>query len=200
MAEFLYIHIPYCVKKCIYCDFLSLPFDELTARRYVDSLCSELKIRKSAAGTLKTIFIGGGTPTLLPEDCLSQLFRCLRENFNFSPEIEISVEANPGTVSAPKIANLLTLGVNRMSIGIQSFHDNELKTLGRIHTADEAREVIRLVKTAGLRNVSLDLMYGIPGQTIGTCGRPSKMRPVSHLNIYPHMNSLPRRGPRSSCL
>ena len=168
MAEFLYIHIPYCVKKCIYCDFLSLPFDELTARRYVNSLCMELEIRKAAAGTLKTIFIGGGTPTLLPEDCFRQLSHCLRENFDFSPEIEISVEANPGTVSAPKIENLLTLGINRMSIGIQSFHDDELKTLGRIHTADEAQEAVRLLQVAGLRNVSVDLMYGIPGQTIGT--------------------------------
>jgi oxygen-independent coproporphyrinogen-3 oxidase len=166
MPEFLYIHIPYCVKKCIYCDFLSLPFDELTARRYVDSLCRELKIRKTAAGTLQTIFIGGGTPTLLPEDCFRQLFRCLRENFDFSPEIEISVEANPGTVSAPKIGNLLTLGVNRISIGIQSFHDSELKTLGRIHTSDEALEAVRLMRNAGLRNLSVDLMYGIPGQTI----------------------------------
>jgi oxygen-independent coproporphyrinogen-3 oxidase len=166
MPEFLYIHIPYCVKKCVYCDFLSLPFDELTARRYVDSLCRELKIRKAAAGTLKTIFIGGGTPTLLPEDCFRQVFRCLRENFAFSPDIEISVEANPGTVSAPKIGNLLTLGVNRISIGIQSFHDNELKTLGRIHTSDEALEAVRLMQTAGLTNLSVDLMYGIPGQTI----------------------------------
>jgi oxygen-independent coproporphyrinogen-3 oxidase len=168
MAEFLYIHIPYCVKKCIYCDFLSLPFDELTARRYVDSLCRELEIRKAAAGTLKTIFIGGGTPTLLPEDCFRQLSHCLRENFDFSPEIEISVEANPGTVSAPKIEDLLTLGINRMSIGIQSFHDNELKTLGRIHTADEALEAVRLMRTAGLTNLSVDLIYGIPGQTLGT--------------------------------
>ncbi|RPI33130.1 MAG: radical SAM family heme chaperone HemW [Nitrospiraceae bacterium] len=168
MAEFLYIHIPYCVKKCIYCDFLSLPFDELIARKYVDSLCRELEIRKAAAGTLKTIFIGGGTPTLLPEDCFRQLFHCLRENFDFSPEIEISVEANPGTVSAPKIGNLLTLGVNRMSIGIQSFNDNELKTLGRIHNSDEALEAVRLMRTSGLMNLSVDLMYGIPGQTIGT--------------------------------
>jgi oxygen-independent coproporphyrinogen-3 oxidase len=151
MPEFLYIHIPYCVKKCIYCDFLSLPFDEQAARRYVDSLCRELEIRKALAGTLKTIFIGGGTPTLLPEDSFRRLFYCLRENFSFSPEIEISVEANPGTVNASKIGNLLTLGVNRMSIGIQSFHDNQLKTLGRIHTANEALEAVGLMRTAGLR-------------------------------------------------
>ncbi|MDH4232062.1 MAG: radical SAM family heme chaperone HemW [Nitrospirota bacterium] len=168
MAEFLYIHIPYCIKKCIYCDFLSLPFDEQSAKGYVDSLCRELEIRRAAAGTLKTIFIGGGTPTVLPDDCFRQLFHCLRENFELSPEIEISVEANPGTLSAAKIENLLTLGVNRMSIGIQSFHDGELKTLGRIHTSEEALVSVRLLLTAGLTNISVDLMYGIPGQTIGT--------------------------------
>ena len=81
MAEFLYIHIPYCIRKCLYCDFLSLPFNEQAARRYVESLCRELEIKNNIAGKLKTIFIGGGTPTLLPVDCFRQLFDCLRENF-----------------------------------------------------------------------------------------------------------------------
>lgn len=168
MAEFLYIHIPYCIRKCLYCDFLSLPFDEQTCRRYVKSLCTELEIKRKSADILRTIFIGGGTPTLLPEDCFKQLFRCLRENFHLSPEIEISVEANPGTVNAAKIESLLSLGVNRISLGVQSFHNNELKTLGRIHTADEAIEALRLIKRSGFKNFSVDLMYGIPGQTIGT--------------------------------
>jgi oxygen-independent coproporphyrinogen-3 oxidase len=168
MAEYLYIHIPYCIRKCIYCDFLSLPFDEQEAQRYVRSLCRELEIKRDAAGELRTIYIGGGTPTLLPEDCFKMLFRCLSRNFNFSPEIEISVEANPGTVNASKTENLLSLGINRMSVGIQSFHDEELKTLGRIHTADEALEAIDLLKKAGMKNFSIDLMYGIPGQTMET--------------------------------
>lgn len=168
MAEFLYIHIPYCIRKCLYCDFLSLPFDEQEVRRYVESLCRELEIKSVIAGRLKTIFIGGGTPALLPEDCFKQLFSCLRENFNISPEIEISVEANPGIVNASKIESLLSLGINRISIGIQSFHDRELKTLGRIHTADEAVEALRLIKSSGFENFSADLMYGIPGQTLKT--------------------------------
>lgn len=168
MAEFLYIHIPYCVRKCIYCDFLSLPFEMQAAQRYVESLCRELEIKGDSAGTLRSIFIGGGTPTLLPEDCFKQLFRCLKDNFEFSSRIEITVEANPGTVNASKIENLLSLGINRMSIGIQSFDDSELKTLGRIHTSDEAMEAIDLLKNAGLENFSVDLMYGIPGQTMET--------------------------------
>jgi len=167
MADFLYIHIPFCIRKCLYCDFLSLPFDEQTARRYVAGLCRELELKSSIAGKLRTIFIGGGTPTLLPGDCFEQLFRCLRKNFLFSPEIEISVEANPGTVNAEKLEALLPLGINRMSIGIQSFHDDELKTLGRIHTAYEALEAVNLIKSAGFKNCSIDLMYGVPGQTIG---------------------------------
>ncbi len=117
---------------------------------------------------MRTIFIGGGTPTLLPEDCFKQLFGCLRENFDLSPEIEISVEANPGTVNTSKIESLLSLGINRMSIGVQSFHDIELKTLGRIHTADEALEALRLIKSSGFENFSVDLMYGIPGQAMET--------------------------------
>ena len=168
MAEFLYIHIPYCIRKCLYCDFLSLPFNEQSVRRYIESLCRELEIKKNTADILRTIFIGGGTPTLLPKDCFKRLFSCLRENFDISDEIEISVEANPGTVNSSKIDSLLSLGINRISMGIQSLHDNELKTLGRIHTADEALEAIRLIKNSGLENFSVDLMYGIPGQTIET--------------------------------
>lgn len=168
MSEFLYIHIPYCVRKCLYCDFLSFPFNEQEGRGYVKSLCRELEIKRNTADILKTIFIGGGTPTLLPEDCFKQLFRCLSENFVFSSETEISVEANPRTVNTSIIANLLSLGINRISIGIQSFHDNELRTLGRIHTADEAMEAIDLLKNKGIDNFSIDLMYGIPGQTMET--------------------------------
>ena len=168
MSDFLYIHIPFCIRKCVYCDFLSLPFDEQAARRYVSSLCRELELKSNIAGKLRTIFIGGGTPTLLPWDCFDQLFRCLRKNFLFSPEIEITVEANPGTVTAPKLDVLLSLGVNRMSVGVQSLHDDELKMLGRVHTADEALESVRLINNERFKNYSVDLMYGIPGQTMGT--------------------------------
>jgi oxygen-independent coproporphyrinogen III oxidase len=165
MAEFLYIHIPFCIRKCVYCDFYSLPYDEQAARNYVESLCRELSIRKKEAGRLKSIFIGGGTPTLLSDDCFRYLFEALRRDFIFCDDIEISVEANPGTVNPEKIANLLSIGVNRISLGIQSFRDGELKTLGRIHTADEALAAVQSLKSSGLANFSLDLIYGIPGQS-----------------------------------
>jgi oxygen-independent coproporphyrinogen III oxidase len=168
MAEFLYIHIPYCARKCDYCDFFSLPFNGQASERYVESLCREMAIRKTDAGRLKSIYIGGGTPTLLPDKAFKDLFEALRSNFDFSPDIEISVEANPGTVNAEKVKNLISVGINRVSLGIQSFHDRELKSLGRIHSSDEALRAVELLKSSGLANFSLDLMYGIPGQTLET--------------------------------
>jgi oxygen-independent coproporphyrinogen-3 oxidase len=212
MAEFLYIHMPYCVRKCIYCDFLSLPFDRQAARNYVTCLCRELELKRDTAGLLKAVFIGGGTPTLLPGDSFMQLFSCLRENFSFSPGIEISVEANPGTMKAKQIETLLSLGVNRISIGIQSFRDDELRTLGRVHTAAEALEAVQVLRNAGLLNFSLDLMYGIPGQTIETWKEtlstatglspahvsayeltPEEGTPLSHL-IKTHAVRMPEEG------
>lgn len=166
MPEFLYIHIPFCVRKCLYCDFFSVPYDESLAKTYTDALCSELSLKKGFANTLKTIYIGGGTPSLLPNECFTQLFRCLRDNFHLSSSPEITVEANPGTIDKEKINTLLSLGVNRLSIGIQSFHNEELRTLGRIHTADDALRSIELIKDARMSNFSIDLMYGIPGQTM----------------------------------
>lgn len=167
MPQYLYIHIPFCIRKCIYCDFLSFAYDESLAKRYVDALCKELELKKDRAITLKTVYIGGGTPSVLPEECFVQLFKCLQENFKYYP-IEITVEANPGTLDESKLKALISLGINRMSLGIQSFNDNELKTLGRIHTSEEGIKAIKMIKNAGLRNFSIDLMYGIPGQTIKT--------------------------------
>ncbi len=187
MAECLYIHIPYCIRKCIYCDFLSLPFDMQAARRYIDGLCREMEIKSNKTDALRSIFIGGGTPTLLSVECFKLLLHCLKDNFDFSPEIEITAEANPGTIDAPKIEGLLSLGINRMSVGIQSFDDSELKTLGRIHTSDDAIEAAGLLKNAGLENFSVDLMYGIPGQTmetwIKTLSKAAELSP-EHISSY----------------
>jgi oxygen-independent coproporphyrinogen-3 oxidase len=162
----LYIHIPFCVKKCIYCDFFSVPYDESVIKIFVDALCKELSLKKRLAGMLKTAYFGGGTPTLLPADCFRQLFKCMKDNYQFSQDIEITVEANPGTIDEPKIEALLSLGVNRLSVGVQSFNDNELAALGRIHSSDEALRSIESIRKAGLKNFSIDLMYGIPGQTM----------------------------------
>jgi oxygen-independent coproporphyrinogen-3 oxidase len=168
MAEFLYIHIPFCVKKCLYCDFLSIPYDEAFARRYTDALCGELQMKKGLAEELKAIYMGGGTPSILPDDCLDQLLACIAENYNLARNVEITVEANPGTLTETKIRTLLLRNVNRLSLGIQSFDNIELQTLGRIHDAEAAITSAEMVRSAGIENLSLDLMYGISGQTLAT--------------------------------
>jgi oxygen-independent coproporphyrinogen III oxidase len=187
MAGYLYIHIPFCVKKCVYCDFFSVSYDESTAKAYVDALCKELFFKKHSGGSLKTVYFGGGTPSLLPGECFIQLFQCLRDNFHLSRDAEITVEANPGTIDEPKIGLLLSLGVNRLSVGVQSFKDKELAALGRIHSSEEALESIVSIKKAGFKNFSIDLMYGIPGQTMESW-RKSLAEAVelspSHISTY----------------
>jgi oxygen-independent coproporphyrinogen-3 oxidase len=142
-----------------------VPYDESTARRYTSALCRELHIREGSAHDLKTVYFGGGTPSMLPGDCFKQIFDCIGNNFNLSPAAEISVEMNPGTVGERTIDMLLPLGANRFSIGVQSFRDSELKMLGRIHTGMQALKTIGMLKAAGVENFSVDLLYGIPGQT-----------------------------------
>ncbi len=168
MADSIYIHIPFCIKKCIYCDFFSVPYDESTAYAYVCALCKELFLKKHLVGKLKSVYIGGGTPSLLPGECFRQIFSCLKDNYELSPGTEVTVEANPGTLSESKIYLLLCLGVNRLSIGVQSFNNEELKVLGRIHTSEEALRSIELIGKAGLRNFSIDLIYGIPAQSFNS--------------------------------
>ena len=165
-TDFLYIHIPFCIKKCLYCDFFSVPYNEKSALEYTDAVCKELSLRKDLAHTLKTTYIGGGTPSLLPTGCFEKIFKNLTDTFMLSPYAEITVEANPKTIDNSKIDRLLSLGVNRLSVGTQSFNNAELRTLGRIHTADDAIRTIEGIRQSGVHNYSIDLIYGIPGQTI----------------------------------
>lgn len=165
MADALYVHIPFCIRKCLYCDFLSLPYQAETAHRYVQALCRELEMRREEAETFRTIYVGGGTPSILEPGYLVLLFETIRKWYAISRDAEITVEMNPGTLDREKARILLASGVNRVSLGVQSFRDDELKTLGRIHSADEATRAVALLKDAGFTNLSLDLIYGIPGQT-----------------------------------
>jgi oxygen-independent coproporphyrinogen-3 oxidase len=187
MVNYLYIHIPFCIRKCIYCDFLSVSYDSDLADRYVDALCSELAILKADAGALKSLYIGGGTPTILNEYCLERLFVCIHDNFAFDAAAEISIEANPGTLTRSKVEMIKSLGINRMSIGVQSFNENELRTLGRVHGRDDTFSALEMIKQAGVKNYSLDLMYGIPGQTMrswkDTLSLATGLSPV-HISAY----------------
>lgn len=165
----LYIHIPWCVKKCPYCDFNSHQAnDEIPEIRYVEKLINdfEQEIPTIWGRKIQTIFIGGGTPSLFSPAAFEYLLEQLHARLAYHPDIEITLEANPGTVERNKFTAYRKLGMNRLSLGIQSFQDEKLRLLGRIHNADEAQQAIKAAKLAGFNNFNLDLMFGLPGQTI----------------------------------
>ena len=164
----LYVHIPFCVRKCAYCDFLSAPADMQERTLYADALTKEIRAEKEEYRNYKvsTIFLGGGTPSVLGEDEIAEIFRALYESFDISDSAEITMEVNPGTVTEGKAAVWKKCGVNRLSIGLQSVNDDELRMLGRIHTYREFLNTWETVRTAGFRNVNIDLISAIPGQTL----------------------------------
>ena len=159
----LYIHIPFCIKKCGYCDFVSYENRLAEGEPYVNALLSEMEAYKGTE--VDTVYIGGGTPTALPPHLLIRILLGVEENFCILPGAEITVEANPGTCDEAYFKELRQAGVNRISLGVQSFVDEELKILGRIHSAGEAKQAVKNAKAAGIENVSLDLMFSLPGQT-----------------------------------
>lgn len=158
----LYIHVPFCIKKCIYCDFYSIPFKSHIARHYIEALCREIELRKDVVDNLTTVYIGGGTPTILSETEIFKILSAVKDNCSIEPDAEITIEANPRTITAEKAEKLLRSGINRISIGIQSFIDDELAVLGRSHNADDAINAVNDFRKAGFRNISIDLIYGIP--------------------------------------
>lgn len=164
----VYIHIPFCLQKCLYCDFPSHSGLYRLYSAYVAALAKELsfKSRILAKYSVDTIYIGGGTPTVLCEDLLEKLFSAIKENLNIASEAEISLEANPGTLSHNKALLLAGCGVNRISLGVQSFSDRLLSSIGRIHSAAEAKQAVQNIFAAGIGNINLDLMYGLPEQSI----------------------------------
>lgn len=166
----LYVHVPFCVRKCEYCDFYSLPTQsESRMRAYVDAILQEAAWWRDGLGDIApidTIFFGGGTPTLLPSSEMRRLLTGLRERLSISPNVEWSVEANPATVDGPYCRMLRDSGANRLSIGTQSFVEEELKTLGRVHDSHAAQKTVQEAREAGIGRVSVDLIYAVPGQTL----------------------------------
>jgi len=208
----LYIHIPFCIRKCNYCDFLSGPASAEMTENYLDALKTEIALtgdmlsgKKAPAAELKaagifagindhdgtpgkslskadgvrgtkstdvdSIFIGGGTPSILTEGQMYGVLNCVRDHYHVLPDAEITAEANPGTVSKEKLCSWIASGINRISIGVQSFHDAELRMLGRIHNSKEAVEAYENARTAGFDNISIDLMSALPGQTFSAWER-----------------------------
>ena len=166
MAGYLYIHIPFCLKKCIYCDFYSVSDSKFIIGAYMTALCKELEMRKEYIGKLCGIYIGGGTPSILKEKDIATIMDKIRSTCHISAAAEITSEANPGTLTESGIKGMLNAGINRISIGVQSLSDKELSLLGRMHDAAEAIAAVTTARKGGFGNISLDLIYGIPGQDL----------------------------------
>lgn len=165
----LYIHIPFCVRKCGYCDFLSAPADEKARDRYVQALLMEIERyqgTETADRKIKTLYIGGGTPSILSVDQLDRIIQKIKCIFNFCDDVEASMEMNPGTASKEKCRALYQMGINRLSIGLQSTNDKELKTLGRIHSYEDFLNTYAWCREAGFQNINVDLMAALPYQTV----------------------------------
>lgn len=164
----LYIHIPFCVKKCAYCDFTSYPGQLAQRDRYLEAVCREMRTQAAFFGRrpVKTMFLGGGTPTLLSGEQVRALMEAVRACFDLEPDAEITMEGNPGTLTEENLRAYRAAGVNRLSLGVQSFDDALLAGIGRIHTAAQAQEAVRMARDAGFGNLNLDLMLGLPGQSV----------------------------------
>ena len=162
----LYVHIPFCVRKCQYCDFLSGPSDEETKERYIEALLQEIHaVEHTEDYEIVSVFIGGGTPSALKAEAIASVMRTLQEKFFFCEDAEVTIEANPGTVDPEKLTIYRNVGINRLSLGLQSTDAEELKLLGRIHSYEEFLKSYEWAREAGFSNINIDLMFAIPGQT-----------------------------------
>ena len=162
----LYVHIPFCVRKCQYCDFLSDPSDEETKDRYIEALLKEIRAAEHTEDyEIVSVFIGGGTPSALKAEAIASIMRTLQEKFFFCEDAEVTIEANPGTVDPEKLTIYRNVGINRLSLGLQSTDAEELKLLGRIHSYEEFLKSYEWAREAGFSNINIDLMFAIPGQT-----------------------------------
>ena len=165
----IYIHIPFCKRRCIYCDFFSTIQSEKKPT-YIHALCQELEMRKNYLGgeEIETIYLGGGTPSQLTEEELNEIFTSLYNIYKVKEDAEITLEANPDDLTPEYVSMLRRLPINRISMGIQTFQEETLKLLHRRHTARQAIEAFQRCREAGFRNISIDLMYGLPGETLDT--------------------------------
>ncbi len=186
----LYVHIPFCLHKCNYCDFCSFSdIGEDVRKQYIDRLCEEIQTyrNKTEEYHVVSIFFGGGTPSLLSPEEFSKITKTLHETFSIPENIEFTVEANPKTLTEEKVKNFVSCGVNRLSIGLQSIHENEMKILGRIHNFDDFSYSLELVRKCGIANINVDIMYAIPEQTpesfMRTVDFVSSL-PITHISAY----------------
>lgn len=185
----LYIHIPFCVRKCAYCDFLSFAAPERSYREYVEKLIEEMYGQSTAYRdyAVTSIFVGGGTPSVLPPELVEALFVAVYDCFAVSADAEITIEANPGTLTMEKLETYLNCGINRLSLGLQSADGEELRTLGRIHSYDDFLKSYQRARQAGFTNINVDLMSALPGQTMqswkNTLRKVMMLKP-EHISAY----------------
>lgn len=185
----LYIHIPFCVRKCHYCDFLSMPMEAGIRRNYVDKLIEEIRWQGMSCRDyqVSSIFVGGGTPSLLAGVQIAEVLEAAQESFSVKKDAEITLECNPGTLTAEKLSFYKLAGINRISLGLQSADNRELRRLGRIHTYEDFLGSFDLARKKGFSNINVDLMSALPGQTPGqwarTLEKVAKLRP-EHISAY----------------
>ncbi len=185
----LYLHIPFCVRKCDYCDFLSMPANEELRRHYVDCLMEEIKQKAALCREYQvtSVFFGGGTPSILPGVQIWELMEVLRSCFQICEDAEVTVECNPGTLTRQKLIYYKMAGVNRLSIGLQSANNQELQRLGRIHSYEEFLDSFGQARAMGFKNINVDLMSALPGQKqedwINTLNKVLAVRP-EHISAY----------------
>lgn len=187
----LYFHIPFCVRKCLYCDFLSAPAAEGTKRKYMEALLAETvgSVPCYAGYSVTSVFIGGGTPSTVPVDCIERLMEAVRKYYRLNEDAEVTMEVNPGTVGLEALVRLRSAGINRLSIGLQSADDALLAALGRIHTWRQFADAFASARRAGFDNINVDIMSALPGQTLSgyleTLGRVCALEPPpEHISAY----------------
>ena len=187
----IYIHIPFCDSKCFYCNFASGIYDDNTKKKYFDKLIDEIKFNATKDFNITSIYIGGGTPSSVDANYISRVIQNIKENYIVDKNAEISMEANPCSLSKEKLLKYKQIGINRLSIGVQSLDDNCLKLIGRRHTKKEAIEKIKLAKSCGVENINCDVLIGIPSQNYRILKNTVKnlvRLKVSHISAYMLIN------------
>ena len=191
MAAGKYIHIPFCLRKCYYCDFFSRPIDDKDLRKeYARALVQEINFYGKKYGknfSADSIFFGGGTPSLMEAGLIEKIIVALKNNFNISEDAEISMECNPATMDSKKLSGYRKAGVNRISIGAQSFDETVLEKIGRIHKVEDIKATVKMARRAGFENINIDLMFAVPGLTMiswrKTVKEAVKLKP-EHISFY----------------
>lgn len=182
----VYVHVPFCIERCLYCDFDRTTHRAEDERRYVGALCREIPMRIHGGATIETLYFGGGTPSILSRDSWTAIFSALKSAAIFSEDAEVTMEANPATVTSESVHVWDDAGINRVSVGVQSLDDGILQFLGRIHNSTQAVRALEMIRHAPFRSVSADIIYGIPGQTVDdNIDAIRRLAPqIDHLSAY----------------